>query len=268
MSRASDLALRCYPPSWQERYGDELRGLARDGDTTDLLVGAARAWMRPAGKRTLAARRLSAVSTVHVSWCVAYVGALFYLKAVNDPPLPGLTTGASQPLWGLTKATFFLGWVLLLLAGTGLLARIALPAVRGRDWAVLRPMVPATILLVLVLGSIPVLGLFDDTSTARVAVVIGWLALGLALVIAGAIGPVVALRRSHLSEQTLRLPTLAALGVAVMATGLAIATTAQAGVLSDRVDLYNLLMMWGAVVLMAVSAMTSVVSVRRALRPG
>lgn len=282
MSRASDLALACYPPSWKERYGEELTAATRDGDTLDLLVGAAKAWLHPAGERSLAARRLSAISAVHVSWCVAYVGGLFYLKAVHDPPLPGLTIGASQPLWGLAKATFFLGWVLLLVGGTGLLARIAVPAVRRRDWGVLRPMLPAAVLLVVVLGGIPALGIYNNASPADVVVVLVWLAFGFALVVAGAIGPVIALRRSHLPDQTLRLPMVGAVGVAVMAAGLALATAAQAAVLTfttpvyrspgesmvltKAIDAYTYTMMWGAVALMLLAATTSVASVGRALR--
>ncbi|MDT7550512.1 MAG: hypothetical protein QOE84_2906, partial [Actinomycetota bacterium] len=57
MKRLTELALACYPPSWQERYGEELRELARDGDTIDLFGGAVRAWLRPAGERTTRARR-------------------------------------------------------------------------------------------------------------------------------------------------------------------------------------------------------------------
>ena len=284
MRRSTDVALACYPPSWRERYGDELAELAEDGDTVDLLVGAARAWLHPAGERTLQARRVSTISTVHVSWCVAFAGALFYLKAVNDPPLPGLTTGASQPLWGVAKMTFFLGWALVLIGGTGLLARIAIPAARSRDWYVMRPMTPAVVLLVVVVGSIPFVGSYGygAPSLGAVIAILGWLALGFALVLAGAAGPVLALRRSGLAAATLRLPMLVAAGVTVMAMGLAIATTAQAAVLththpisqipgevsvvSDGLTPYTLAMMWGAVALLLGAATTSSVSVGRALR--
>src|SRR5436305_12014496 len=44
--------------------------------------------------------------------------------------------------------------MLLLVSGTGLLLRIAVPAVRRRDWTVLRPMLPAAVLLAVVLGTI------------------------------------------------------------------------------------------------------------------
>jgi hypothetical protein len=262
------MALACYPPSWKERYGAELADLARDGDTLDLLVGAARAWLHPVGERTSQARRLSAISTVHVSWCVAYIAGVGYLKAVNDPAVPGLTSGASQPLWAVAKATFFGAWLVLLITGTALLLRIGIPAARRRDWHVLRPMLPATVLLVLVLGTIPALGAYGSSTPAGVMVILGWLGLGLGLVVAGAIGPVIALRRSELATSPLRLPLVAAALVTVLAGALAIATSVQAGVLSSGQSAYNLVLMWGSVAVLVGSASTSAVSMARALRSG
>lgn len=261
------LALRCYPPAWRERYGAELEELSagRTGVTLDLLLGAARAWTQPLGGRTVADRRRSAVSTAHVSWCLAFVGVLGYVKQVNDPPLPGLTTGLSQPLWGIEKAAFFIGWSVLLLTGTALLLRVALPALRRRDWFVLRPMLPATVLLVIVLGTIPIVGHFgsEPPSVGAVLVVLAWLGLGVALVVAGAIGPVVSLRRSGLTMTG--LPLLAAGVVTTMAVVLALAAIAQAAVLSGEAALEVLVPMWGAVAMLAVAAATSTTSLRRAL---
>lgn len=267
MSRTTDLALACYPPSWRERYGAEMAELTGDGRglSADLIVGAARAWLRPAGPRSATARRLSAINTVYLCWCAAFVAALVYLKAVNDPPLPGLTTGASQPLWAVANATFFCGSGLLLLGGCWLLVTIAVPAVRQRDWAVLRPMAPAAVLLVVVLGSSPFVGRYGygAPSLGPVLVILTWLALGLALVVAGAIGPVVSLRRS--GQPVTRWHLVVAAGVTLSAAGLAVATTAQAAVLTGRTDVYNLTIMWGAVLVLLCAATTSCVSVRRAL---
>jgi hypothetical protein len=156
----------------------------------------------------------------------------------------------------------------LLLTGTGLLLRIAVPAARRRDWHVLRPLLPAAVLLVVVLGTSPFVGRYGNgaPSLGPVLVILGWLALGSGLVVAGAIGPVVALRRAALPPTALRLPLVAAAAVTVLAVGLAVATVAQAAVLSSRTDLYNLTMMWGAVGLLATAATASSVSVGRALR--
>jgi hypothetical protein len=270
MKRLTQLALAAYPPSWRERYGPELAELVEADDrrvTGDLLMGAARAWLQPAGERTRDARWLSAICTAHVAWCAAFVGTLGYLKQVNDPPLPGLTTGWSQPLWGLEKACFFLGWILLLAGGTALLARIAVPAVRRRDWRVLRPMLPAAVLLVVVLGSIPVVGHFGNQAPApgAVTVLLLWLAFGLALVIAGAIGPVMSLRRSELPASALRLPLGLAVALTSIACCLAVASLVQAAVLSRDVPVATLVPMWGAVTVMALAAGSAATSVRRAI---
>ena len=117
-------------------------------------------------------------------------------------------------------------------------------------------------------GTIPFVGSYGygAPSLGPVIVILTWLALGFALVVAGAIGPVVSLRRSALPASSLRLPAIAALGVTVMAALLAAGTIAQAVVLSDRTDLYNAVMMWGAVALMTGAAVTSSTSVGRALR--
>ena len=236
MRRAARTALRCYPPSWQERYGAELAEVSGDGRgvTLDLLVGALRAWGRPVGPRALAARRQSALGTVHVSWCAVFLAAAVFTKAVDDPPLRGLTTGVSQPLWGVVRASFVLGWLVLLLGGAALLLRVAVPAVRGRQWNVLRPLLPGAALLLVVAGGAPVVGSYGDQapSLAPVLAILVWLALGLALVLAGAAGPVLTLRRSSLPATALRWPFRLAAAVALLAVVLATAALGQAFALS------------------------------------
>ncbi|MCW2544790.1 MAG: hypothetical protein JWM40_2342 [Frankiales bacterium] len=266
MSRGSRLALAAYPPSWRERYGAELAELSEDqvGVTRDLLVGAARAWLRPAGPRSAQDRKLSTICTAHVAWCAAFVGSLVFVKQVNDPPLPGVTTGWSQPFWGLAKASFFLGWVVLLLGGTGLLLRVAVEARRRREWAVLRPMLPASALLVLVLGGLPFLT-GSDASTAAVLV---WLLLGLALVVAGAIGPAVSLRRSGLDPAALQLSWLVAGVLTTISLCLALSTVAQAAVLSSHAPSAVLAPMWGGVLVVCAAALASGTSLRRSLAGG
>jgi hypothetical protein len=271
VTRAVRLALACYPPSWRERYGSELAELSdRPGAAIDLLRGAARAWAVPAGPRPVSVRRTTALGTVHISWCAVFVAMLVYLKQVNDPPLPGLDRGLSQPLWGAAKAAFFGGWALLLVGGTVLLARIAVPAARARQWAVLRPMLPALVLLVVVVGTVPFVGGYGygAASVGAVAVILLWLALGFALVVAGAVGPVLVLRRSDLPADTVTRGFVGAVGVALAAAVLAVVTAAQAAALSSQVGVGTLLLMWGAVAVTAAAATSSTVSVARAVRAG
>lgn len=267
MSRLTRLALSCYPPSWQERYGEELADLAdgQPGAGLDLLLGAARAWLHPLPGRTTHARRLSAICTTHVAWCAGFVGSLVYLKQVNDPPVPGLTTGLSQPLWGVTKAAFFFGWLVLVLGGTGLLLRVGVPAVRQRSWHVLRPMLPAAVLMVVVLGSIPLIGSLTRGSIGlgTTVLVLAWLGLGLALAVAGAVGPAVALRRSQLPAEALAVPVVLAGLVGLALAALALVTAAEATLFSDEVPVMTLVPMWGGVALIAASAAASLTSLLR-----
>jgi hypothetical protein len=120
--------LAAYPPSFRERYGDELDALLEDTGTgpreiLDLLAGAARAWLRPAYGADPAQRRrlrlLSSVSTVWVGFCVVLCGTLGTLRLLEDPPVPGLALGT--PRWqafhlGATEA-LFLSIVLVLVGG-------------------------------------------------------------------------------------------------------------------------------------------------------
>jgi hypothetical protein len=257
MSRATALALACYPPSWKERYGDELADLATDGDAADLLVGAARAWLRPAGAPSVAHRRVRALGTVHVAWCAAFVAAGVFFKAVNDPPVPGLRSRIAQPLWGVVRASLATGFVVITAAGFLLLLRVAVPALRDRQWQVLRPLLPAGTLLIAVTGTTPFVG-------SR-AVLLAWLVLCLALAVAAASGPVLALRRSGLPAQALRWPLVAATAVALAIVMLALSALGCAAALSRQQTAWDLTLMWSAAAVLLVAAVSSGVSVRRGL---
>lgn len=259
-------ALACYPPSWRARYGEELAELAdRPGVAGDLLLGAARAWARPLPAGSASARRVRAISTVHVAWCLSLLAALAYQKAVDDPPVPGLTTGASQPLWGIEKATFFTGWALVGLTGTLLLIRL----VQQRDREALRAMRLPAGLAVLVAGTAPLIGPLMRGSAAPslgpLLVVLTWLLLCVLLVVTGAVGPVRALRQSQLPAGGLSGSMLVALAVTVLAVVLALSATAQAAALSSRVGAHVQVPMWVAVAVLVSAATSSGVSVRRAL---
>jgi hypothetical protein len=67
-------ALRAYPPSFRDRYGDELAALVDDlapswRHTADLYAGAARAWLRPrfTGPEPERRRLQASVTTVWVA---------------------------------------------------------------------------------------------------------------------------------------------------------------------------------------------------------
>ncbi|MBN9620136.1 MAG: hypothetical protein J0H43_10470, partial [Actinobacteria bacterium] len=81
MNRLTAAALRAYPPSFRERYGPELTALVEDLPTTprntvDLLVGAARAWLRPRfGADGRRGRLQATLATTWLAWCAGFLAA-------------------------------------------------------------------------------------------------------------------------------------------------------------------------------------------------
>ena len=122
ISRPQRLVLAAYPPSFQDRYGDELDALVGDSGTgprilVDLLLGAARAWMSPVYAADPTERRrlrfVSTASSLWVCWCVVVVGTMATLRLLEDPAAPGLDVHTS-------------GWVML---GEAALTAVAVGAV-------------------------------------------------------------------------------------------------------------------------------------------
>lgn len=102
-ARGRRLLLASYPPYFRERYGEELDALLDDTGTgprvaLDLLLGSARAWLRPAyaaaPEERLRLRLLSTTSTLWVCWCVVILGSMGVLRLLEDPPAPTLDQAA------------------------------------------------------------------------------------------------------------------------------------------------------------------------------
>ncbi|HSN06733.1 MAG TPA: hypothetical protein VLV82_05240 [Candidatus Angelobacter sp.] len=96
--RGRRLLVAAYPPSFRERYADELDALLDDTgvgprEVVDLLLGAARAWLRPAygvdGAERRRRRLLSSVSVVWVAFCTVVCGTAGTLRLLEDPPVTG-----------------------------------------------------------------------------------------------------------------------------------------------------------------------------------
>jgi len=163
MTVGRSLALAAYPPSFRERYGEELAALSEDHGrsrraTADLAVGAARAWVRPTFARSPAEvrrlRPLSSISTVWVCWCVVVVGTMATLRLLEDPAAPGLDV--QTPGWvlagHLTTAAIAIAAVLITAAG-------AAPGWRAmRSSAVVRRLMigPLAVLVLVVVGFVPI----------------------------------------------------------------------------------------------------------------
>jgi len=163
MTVGRSLALAAYPPSFRERYGDELDALSEDHGrsgraTADLALGAARAWVRPAFAGSPAEvrrlRLLASISTVWVCWCVVVVGTMATLRLLEDPAAPGLDV--QTPGWvlagHLTTAAIAIAAVLITAAGVT-------PGWRAmRSSAAVRRLMlgPLAVLVLVVVGFIPI----------------------------------------------------------------------------------------------------------------
>ena len=226
MSRLVRLALRAYPPSFRARYGDELAVLVSDlpasaGTAPDLLLGAARVWLRPrfAGADAARLRLQATAATTWVAWCAGFLIAPAVNRALMDPPVAGASP-AVRTLLDAAQVLFFLGWALVLLGAVPLVVGAVVPALRSREWAGLRPLLPAAVLGVLEAAGLVAFLLLrcggSSTPSAPVLVVGGlWLIGCVLFVCCLGVGPAVALERLNVRTGLLRMPAVLALPVAI-----------------------------------------------------
>ena len=243
MSRLVRLALRAYPPSFRARYGDELAALVSDlpnsaGTAPDLVLGAARVWLRPrfAGADATRLRLQATAATTWVAWCAGFLIAPAVNRALMDPPVAGASP-AVRTLLDAAQVLFFLGWALVLLGAVPLVVGAVVPALRSREWAGLRPLLPAAVLGVLeAAGLVAILllrGGRSSTPSTPVLVVGGLWLIGFVLFVCClGVGPAVALDRLNVRTGLLRMPAVLALPVAITLaalTGCSLAAVALAG---------------------------------------
>jgi hypothetical protein len=243
MRRLASVALRAYPPTFRERYGQELETLVEDLPasprmTTDLILGAARAWIRPPFHST--ERRLQAtMATTWVAWCAGFLVAPAINRALLDPPTAGASSSA-RTLLSISYVLFFVGWAFVVLGAAPVVLRSVFPAVRARCWTALHPLLPA-----LILGLIEATGLLwlAMTSGARtgqlthpsglfVTLTVLWLIGFAAFICSLGIGPAMTLARLEPGARALRIPTGLTVPVALTLaafTGCSLAATLIAG---------------------------------------
>ena len=243
MSRLARLALRAYPPSFRARYGDELAVLVSDlpasaGTAPDLLLGAARVWLRPrfAGADAARLRLQATAATTWVAWCAGFLIAPAVNRALMDPPVAGASP-AVRTLLDVAQVLCFLGWALVLLGAVPLVVGAVVPALRSREWAGLRPLLPAAVLGVLEAAGLVAFLLLrgggSSTPSAPVLVVGGLWLIGFVLFVCClGVGPAVALDRLNVRTGLLRMPAVLALPVAstlAALTGCSLAAVTIAG---------------------------------------
>jgi hypothetical protein len=207
--------------------------------TLNLLIGAARAWMRPVitgDPSERRRRRLQAtVSTSWVCWCVGSMAAPAITRVLLDPPVAGADRSVRQ-LLDIAQVAFFVGGVLVLIAAAPLAGALLPAAVRRRDRRLLGPLAPAFGLAVLEVVGLAVVGalrrghatIWPHPSIPLVIVGSAW-ALGfMALVCAGALGPPVVLGRARPPDGVLRWAVLVGVLVTLCLLVIAVASTSAA----------------------------------------
>jgi hypothetical protein len=232
MTVATSLALAAYPPWFRERYGDELSALSQDHGpsaraTVDLAVGAVRAWVRPSfsgsSGEVRRLRLLASVSTVWVAWCVVVVGTMATLRLLEDPPAPGIDTRSTGWLLAgrLSTTAICVAALLIVVAGS----KLGWRAMRSSSAARRMMIGPLLVLGLVVFGFVPIAIVaantpaVDDTKHFSSSFVLGLLTWAL-LVAVTSIWWTIAiprvLRVARPGPDALRLPTFAAVAVAVL----------------------------------------------------
>ena len=251
MTPATRWALRAYPPSFRDRYGDELEALTEDvtsswRHTAGLYVGAGRAWLRPAYAGPDATRRRlqATVSAVWVAWCAGFLLAPAITKALLDPAGPGVDATVRR-LVTVSGDLFVAGWIVALTGAALLVARALVPALRTRRWTALRPLVPATVLGIVEAGGLVGMALaqrFGGSMPSPASVVLGvaWLVGLLAFLVTGGFGPAVTIRRLQPDTAVLRVPTVLAAALAICLAAMT-ATSATAVLVAGQASLVGLL---------------------------
>jgi len=241
--RLAGLALACYPPSFRERYGEELTALVSDRGNTgrtvfNLLVGAARAWVRPVlagGPEERGRRRLQAtVTTVWATVIAGFLVAPATDRALLDPAPPHIPAGTVALLTvGASAAAF----ACLLAASTGL--RLFVYTMRAHHGEqrrrILRPLAPVAALAVVELVGLafimwwrttyPPLSADPHFPAIFTGALLLWGTLFAATLIAAGLGPALALTRATPPARSLRPGARLAIPIAGL---MAIAATTSA----------------------------------------
>lgn len=271
------LALRAYPPSFRDRYGGELEALVDDlpasaATVPDLLVGAARSWLRPSFAGADGARRRlqATAATTWVAWCAGFLIAPAVNRALMDPPVAG-ANATVRSLLDIAQFLFFVGWAVVLLGAVPLVAGALIPAVRARQWARLRSLVPA-----LVLGAIEAAGFVtlvqlrsgvSSTPSTPVLVLAGLWLFGFVLFVCclGA-GPALAVERLNPRAGLLRIPVALAVPVALTLAAITGCSLAAAVLAGDPSIAGSAVPVVGALVVACVASVVALVSSGRGIR--
>jgi hypothetical protein len=273
MNWLSRVALRSYPPSFRSRYGPELSALvdalpASPAASIDLLLGAARAWLRPPVVTTQQRLQTTAMTT-WIAWCAGFLVAPATNWALLDPPTAGVS-GPVHVLLTIAFASFVLGWALVLIGAAPVVVRAVVPALRGRRWAALRPMLPTAALGGVEAAGVGWLALTvhargDHLSAFFVVTTVLWLIGFGAFVCSLGIGPAVSLARLAPGEDVLRVPTYLAAPVAITLAAMTGCSLAAVLVAGDATLVSSSIPVGVALAVASLAALTALVSSSRGL---
>jgi hypothetical protein len=231
--RTAHLLVRCYPPAWQARYGDELHALLDDlgagpRTTASIALGAARAWLCPDRHLLDGPGRMRASVAVALSGWTVLAGLALIFGQVTE----GLHVAALTPGHGATAAWDRLYLVaafasVVIAVGCGLplwsvMLRTACRQRSRRDLVLLT--LPLTIPVAFLAVLLGVTWLVARHAGFGQSLFLVMCVVGLAAGAGGAAGPGIALRRLRPAGRQLRL---AAFGAAAAAATMAIAGLAS-----------------------------------------
>jgi hypothetical protein len=280
------LALLCYPPSFRERYGEEMTALVSDRGTSghtvsNLLAGAARAWVRPVlagGPAERGRRRLQATfTTIWVTVIAGFLVAPATDRALLDPAPAYIPTG--------TVTLFTIGagaaaLACLLSASAGL--RLFLHTIRAHDGEqrrrILRPLAPGVALAVVDLVGLGLIMWWRSTYPPLSAdphfpiiftgVLLLWGVLFAATLIAAGFGPAIALTRAAPPARWLLPGARLAVPIAgLMAVAAATSAIASMMLLShNNYDWFTQLFTVGSLSIAAGASVVALVTAGRGVR--
>ncbi|ADP78925.1 hypothetical protein [Pseudofrankia inefficax] len=239
--RVALLVLSCYPPSFRERYGAEVRGLLEDTEVRtrtvlDLIVNGARAWSRAVvatdGTERVRRRLQATIATTWVCWCAGFLVTPAVNRALLDPEPAHVPSGVI-PLLNTSLVAIAVSAALILIASIPLL-RVFLLAARRGEWPIVRPLLIAAVAVVVdLLGlaglvawrrTYPPIAQNPHFSGLFVGALVVWTLGFVCALVAAGVGPALATTRAAPPASALRLPGLLAVPVAAL---LIVATAAS-----------------------------------------
>ncbi len=284
--RLAGLALACYPPSFRERYGEEMTALVGDRGTSgrtvfNLLVGVARAWVRPVlagGPEERGRRRLQAtVTTIWVTVIAGFLVAPATDRALLDPPPTHIPTG-TVALFTIGAGAAALACLLAASAGLRLFLHTISEHHGEQRRRILRPLAPGVALAVGELvglglmmrwrGSYPPLSADPHFPGIFTGALLLWGALFAATLIAAGLGPALALTRATPPAHWLRPGARLAVPIAgLMAVAAATSAIASMMLLSrNNYDWFTQLFTVGSLSIAAGASVVALVTAGRGVR--